>query len=109
MSTAPDLSTMRPTWADIDAGAFVRNCETVAKRLPSGAQLVAVMKANAYGHGAAELAKRLKAGSVAMIAVILVEEALEIRRTGVTLPILVMGPLKAKQIAIALDNDVTIG
>ena len=100
---------MRPTWADIDSDAFARNCAAVARRLPAGSSLIAVMKANAYGHGAAELAKRCTPDRVAMIAVVLLEEALELRRAGIKLPILVMGPLEEKQIAIALDNDLTPG
>ena len=100
---------MRPTWADIDSDAFARNCSAVAKRLPAGSSLIAVMKANAYGHGAVELAKRCTPDRVAMIAVILLEEGLELRRAGIRLPILVMGPLKEKQIAIALDDDLTPG
>lgn len=100
---------MRPTWADIDSDAFARNCAAVAKRLPAGSSLIAVLKANAYGHGAAELAKRCTRDRVAMIAVILLEEALELRRAGVTLPILIMGPLKQQQVAMAVDNDMTIG
>ena len=100
---------MRPTWADIDSDAFARNCAAVAKRLPAGSSLIAVMKANAYGHGAVELAKRCTPDRVAMIAVIMLEEALELRHAGISLPILVLGPLKGKQIAIAVDNDITIG
>ncbi|MGH9422781.1 MAG: alanine racemase, partial [Thermoanaerobaculia bacterium] len=46
---------------------------------------------------------------VAMIAVSLLEEALELRRAGITLPLLVLGPLSKEQIGIALANDVTIG
>ena len=100
---------MRPTWADIDSDAFVRNVAAIAKRLPSGSRLIAVMKANAYGHGAVELAQRLTPDLVAMIAVVMLEEALELRRAGITLPILVLGPLDAKQIAIAVENDIVIG
>jgi len=100
---------MRPTWADIDSDAFARNCAAVAKRLPAGSSLIAVMKADAYGHGAAELAKRCTPDHVAMIGVILLEEAVELRRAGVSMPILIMGPLKQQQIAIAVDNDMTIG
>lgn len=100
---------MRPTWADIDSDAFARNCATIAGRLPAGASLIAVMKANAYGHGAAELAKRCTPDRVAMIAVVLLEEALELRRSSISSPILILGPLNQQQIAIALDNDITIG
>lgn len=100
---------MRPTRAEIDGGAFARNIEAVASRLPEGARLVAVMKANAYGHGAADLARFIPVERVAMIAVVMLEEALELRRAGVTLPLLVLGPLTERQIGIAVENDITIG
>ncbi|HEY3054671.1 MAG TPA: alanine racemase [Thermoanaerobaculia bacterium] len=109
MSTAPDLSTLRPTWVDIDGDAFSRNIDAVIRRLPEGSQLIAVMKANAYGHGAVELAKRCRPDRVAMIAVIMLEEALELRRAGITLPVLILGPLTPTQVAIAADNNFVIG
>lgn len=100
---------MRPTWSDIDTAAFLRNVDTVAKRLPNGSRLIAVMKANAYGHGAADLARRLSADNVAMIAVVMLEEALELRRAGVTIPLLILGPLTERQVAIAAENQIAIG
>lgn len=100
---------MRPTWADIDGQAFSRNVEAVAGRLPEGSRLIAVMKANAYGHGAVELARHLTPDRVGMIAVIMLEEALELRRAGVRLPILIMGPLTERQIVIAAENDIVLG
>ena len=106
MSTAPDL---RPTWADINLGAFTRNVDAVVRRLPPGSRLIAVLKADAYGHGAVELAKRCAPDRVAMIATALLEEALELRRAGIALPLLVLGPLSAAQIAVARDHDITAG
>ena len=101
---------MRPTWADIDSGAFVRNIDAIVSRLPQGSRLIAVMKANAYGHGAVELAKRAcTPDRVAMIGVILLEEALELRQAGIEVPILVMGPLMRAQIPIAAGNGFAIG
>lgn len=100
---------MRPTWADIDVPAFLRNVEAIAGRLPERSGLIAVMKANAYGHGAVDLARHLRAENVAMIAVIMLEEALELRRAGVSLPILVMGPLTESHVAIAAENEIVIG
>src|SRR6266550_5108134 len=99
----------RPTWAEIDLGAFTRNVDAVARALPGGSRLIAVLKANGYGHGAVELARRLTPDRVAMIAVALLEEALELRRASITLPILLLGPISREQISIALDHDVTIG
>jgi len=99
----------RPTWAEIDLRAFDRNVASIASSLPSGVKLIAVLKANAYGHGAVELAQRCQPGKVAMIAVALLEEALELRRAGIALPILVFGPVTEAQVAIALDHQITLG
>ncbi|MFL6248310.1 MAG: alanine racemase [Thermoanaerobaculia bacterium] len=103
------LSDIRPTWAEIDLGAFDRNVTAIASRLPAGTKLIAMLKANAYGHGAVELARRCRPEQVAMIGVALLEEALELRSAGVTLPILVLGPLNERQVRIALEHDVTLG
>ncbi len=109
MSTVPD-PTQRPTWAEIDRAAFRRNVEAVIARLPAGVRLAAVLKANAYGHGAVEIAKTCcTPDRVSMLVVALLEEALELRRNGVTFPIFVFTPLTCEQVAIALDHDVTIG
>jgi alanine racemase len=108
MPSPPDLH-LRPTCAEIDTGAFVRNVATVASRLPVGTKLIAMLKADAYGHGAVELARRCTPDEVAMIGVALVEEALELRRADIALPILVLGPLNETQVRIALDHDVTLG
>src|SRR5437899_7067097 len=106
MSTARDL---RPTWAEIDLGAFSRNVDAIVGRLPRGSRLIAVLKADGYGHGAVEVARRCDSQRVAMIATALLEEALEMRSAGIELPMLVLGPLKEGHIPIALDHRVTIG
>jgi alanine racemase len=103
------LRESRPTYAFIDLDQFERNVDVIARSLPDGARLVAVLKADAYGHGAVEVAKRLTADRVAMIAVSLLEEALELRRAGIDLPLLVLGPITRVQIVVAIDNRITIG
>jgi alanine racemase len=100
---------MRPTWAEIDTAAYSRNIDAVVRRLPSGTRLIAVLKADGYGHGAVELAKRCDTKRVAMIATALLEEAMELRRAEISLPILVLGSLGDGQIAEALDNRITPG
>jgi alanine racemase len=110
MSGPPDLAAgwrTRPTRAEIDLGAFSRNIDAIVARLPNGSRLIAVLKANAYGHGAIELARHCKPDRVAMIGVALLEEALELRHAGITLPILVFGSMNA--IDVALDNGITPG
>jgi alanine racemase len=103
------LRESRPTYALIDLDRFERNVDVIARSLPEGARLVAVLKADGYGHGAVEVAKRLTADRVAMIAVSLLEEALELRRAGIDLPLFVLGPVTREQIVVALDNRITIG
>ena len=71
--------------------------------------MIAVLKANAYGHGAVELAKKCRAEKVAMIATALLEESLELRNAGIDLPLLLLGPLTESQISIALDHRITLG
>src|SRR5215212_7859842 len=106
MSGAADL---RPTWAEVDLGAFERNVEAMARLLPREARLVAVLKADGYGHGAVELARRCRPDRVAMIAVALLEEALELRRARIELPLLVLGPLRGPQIRTAVEERIAIG
>lgn len=103
------LDQQRPTWAEIDLRAFDRNIDSLASRLPSGTRLIALLKADAYGHGAVELARRCRPDRVAMIGVALLEEALELRRAGITLPLLVLGALRETQVRVALEHDVTLG
>lgn len=101
---------IRPTWVDIDLHAFSRNIDAVVKRLPPGSRLIAVLKADAYGHGAVELARRCTPDRVAMIAVALLEEALELRRASIDLPILLLGALgSADDFALAASQNVVIG
>ena len=107
--SASALSALRPTWAEIDLRAFDRNVDAIGSRLPSGTKLIAMLKADGYGHGAVELARRCKPEQVAMIGVALLEEALELRRAGIALPILVLGPLNEHQVRLALEHDVTLG
>ncbi|HEX7705428.1 MAG TPA: alanine racemase [Thermoanaerobaculia bacterium] len=107
MSSLP--SDLRPTWVEIDLEAFDANTATLASLLPRNASTIAVLKADAYGHGAVELARRCERNGIAMIAVALIEEGLELRRAGISLPVLVLGPLNEQQIRIAVDERLTLG
>src|SRR5689334_21997496 len=99
----------RPTWAEVDTAVFSRNIDAILRRLPERARLIAVLKGNAYGHGAVELARVCDPERVAMIAVALIEEALQLRRAGITLPVMVFGPLDTRAIAAGSENDITLG
>src|SRR4051812_7866090 len=103
------LRESRPTYAEVDLGRFDNNLDVISRLLPAGARLVPVLKADGGGHGAVELARRCTPDRVAMIALALLEEAIELRRAGITLPLMVLGPLMPDQIPIALDNAIALG
>jgi alanine racemase len=81
---------IRPTRAEIDLDALGHNLAAV-RALAGPAGVMAVVKANAYGHGAVIVARTLEQRGVDMLAVALVEEALELRHAGVRSPLLVLG------------------
>lgn len=81
---------IRPTRAEISASALRANL-AVARALAGHSGVMAVVKANAYGHGAVPVARVLEAAGVDLLGVALVEEGLELRNAGVRTPILVMG------------------
>ncbi len=110
MSTASDRqSVLRPTWAEIDTRAFAANVDTIAASLPPASRLIAVLKGDAYGHGAVELARVCRPERVSMIATALLEESLALRDAGITLPLLVLGPMDERAIEMAVDAGVTPG
>jgi alanine racemase len=78
----------RPTWAEIDLNALAANFHIVRDRVGPKVSIMAVVKANAYGHGAVECGRRLEAEGADWLGVALPEEGIELRNTGITKPIL---------------------
>ncbi len=83
---------LRPTWAEISLGKLRRNYARV-RALAGKRKLMAVIKADAYGHGAVRVAECLGACGVDWFGVATVEEALELREAGIVQPILLLGGL----------------
>ncbi|MFQ5911962.1 MAG: alanine racemase [Nitrospinota bacterium] len=89
--------TLRPTVAQIDLDAFAKNTARVRSLLGRSTRLLAVVKADGYGHGAAEVAGTAVAAGAETLGVGVLEEGWELRRTGVAAPILVLGGTLAEQ------------
>ncbi len=79
------------TWAEIDLSALEHNYRTLRAMLAPGCRFLGLCKANAYGHGADVIGKKLEDFGADMLAVACVSEAVELRRSGVTIPILCLG------------------
>ena len=93
--------------ADVDLGAVERNCALLKQRLGDAA-LCAVVKADGYGHGAAACARAALAGGATWLAVATADEAAELRATGSTSAMLVMGALTDAELAVALEADADV-
>jgi alanine racemase len=91
MSVETEARGGRPTWAEIDLDALASNFRWVRERVSPGVQVMAVVKANAYGHGAVHCARRLSIEGADWFAVALPEEGEELRRAGIKQPILSLG------------------
>ncbi len=96
-----------PTCAEIDLDAIRTNYRTV-KEFVAPAKVMAVVKANAYGHGLRGIARVLAGTGVDYFGVSQVSEGMAIRETGVSAPILVLGPLLPEEIAPALSSRLDI-
>src|SRR5690606_18050621 len=85
------LTTTRPTFAEIDLDHLAFNLHSVRSFVGEGIEIMAVVKADAYGHGAVECARRLEAEGADQFAVATLEEGVELRESGIARPILVLG------------------
>lgn len=86
-----NVSGQRPTWAEIDLEALAANFHLIKRHVGPGINIMAVVKANAYGHGAVICAQRLAAAGADWFGVALPEEGIELREAGITQPILCLG------------------
>ncbi len=89
----------RPAWVAIDLGALARNLQKLRERVAPAAVL-AVVKSDAYGHGAVAVARRLDAEGVDWFGVALAGEGAELRRSGVAAPILVLGTAEPEELEL---------
>ena len=80
----------RPAWATIDLGALIHNYRVLRDLIPANVGIMAMVKADAYGHGAVPVARALAHAGVRALGVATVEEGMELRQAAITAPILVM-------------------
>ncbi|WP_026073566.1 alanine racemase [Robertmurraya massiliosenegalensis] len=98
----------RDTWVEVDLDCIKENVKQMKSLLPQKVDLVAVVKANAYGHGDVQVAKAAIEGGASYLAVAFLDEALALRKKGIDTPILVLGATRAEYINIAGINNITL-
>lgn len=98
---------LRRTWAEIDLDALAHNYKTLRERMGPKAKYLGVVKADAYGHGAVWVAKKLESLGADYLGVSNLEEAQELRHNGLTLPILLLGYTPADMTGELIESRVT--
>jgi len=101
-----DLPELRPTRAEVSLDAVDANLAAVRARIGS-LPVLGVVKANGYGHGAVPVARALADAGIDSLAVALLEEAKELRRGGIKVPLLMMGALEPEQMDAVIHEGVT--
>lgn len=102
-----DDSTASPSVALIDLTALFHNLDQVRKRISTGCDILAVVKADAYGHGAIEISAALAHFGVKRFGVATVREGIELREAGLDQPILVLGALQPQHIDAVIAHRLT--
>ncbi|MEK7679818.1 MAG: alanine racemase, partial [Deltaproteobacteria bacterium] len=97
----------RPTTAFIDTGALRHNYSILRGRIPEGARIMAVVKANAYGHGDIEVARVLEGIGCCHFGVAILEEGYRLRQGGIKGSIVVLGGIYPGQVMEIFSLDLT--
>lgn len=98
----------RDAWAEIDLDAIGKNVQTFRRLLPVETKIMAVVKADGYGHGAYQVALRALKEGVSYLGVAFLEEALELRQKGITAPILILSAIPVRGLSLAVKNHITL-
>ncbi|MGZ7443099.1 alanine racemase [Paenibacillus sp. TH7-28] len=98
----------RDTWAEVSLDAIVHNTKLFRRQADERCRVMAVVKANGYGHGAVQTAQAAIAGGADYLGVALVDEALQLRAAGIRQPILVLGYTPPHAVETAIRHDITM-
>ncbi|GAB6099647.1 alanine racemase [Halanaerocella petrolearia] len=95
------------SWIEVNLDAVEYNLEQVAEYLEPETDIMAIVKANAYGHGAVKVAKRVLQAGASWLGVATVAEGVELRQAGIDAPILILGTLFSDQIKEVVEYKLT--
>lgn len=102
-----DDEVVRPTQVEVDLGKLAGNLAAIRSHC-GGARIMPILKANAYGHGLLPVARHLVGCGADSLGVAFLEEGVQLRRAGITVPILVLGGIAGEQIPMFLRHDLTL-
>jgi len=99
---------LRDTWAEINLDHIQSNLLQIRESLPNHVKLMAVIKANGYGHGDLESAHMAEQAGADVLAVAYLEEALRLRSYGIKLPMLILTPIQPEYVQLAIEHDLML-
>lgn len=102
-----ELGLFRPVWADVDLSAVAHNIREIRRLVRPKTHIMAIVKANGYGHGAARVARTVLQYGADSLGVATLGEALQLRQEGIKAPILILGYTPAEQAGLAVAHNVT--
>ena len=102
------MQSLRPSRVDIDLEALASNVRLIKAHVGAGTGIMAVVKANAYGHGAVTVARIALRNGATCLAVANLAEAVQLRRAGIAAPILVLSYVPSDSIPFAVEDDITV-
>ena len=100
-------STLRRTWAEIDLDALTYNYHALKTHIGDDVRFMGIVKADAYGHGSVHVSRCLQEAGADYLAVSSIDEAMELRTNGITMPILILGHTPRDQTPKLIENDIT--
>jgi alanine racemase len=103
-----DSVPLRPAWVEVDLGAIEHNTRQLVHHVGRSVELMAMVKANAYGHGAVEVSRAALRGGARWLGVFSAGEGLELRRAEIDAPVLVVGATPPRWLQAAIANQLTL-
>ncbi|MED1797924.1 alanine racemase [Brevibacillus porteri] len=99
----------RETWIEVNLDAIKKNIRAIRRHIPKQTKIMAVVKANAYGHGSVGVARHALENGATSLAVAILEEGIVLRKAGIVAPILVLGftPLSRVKEAVAWNIELS--
>jgi alanine racemase len=98
----------RDAWVEVNLGALEENARLIRRLIPENIELMAIVKADAYGHGAAMVLPTLEASGVKMAGVASMDEAIHLRQSGIRMPVLVLGGVPDWTVRYAAREDIRL-
>jgi len=99
---------LRPAWTEIDLGRLRRNLQIIRRDLPRHVRLLAVVKDEAYGHGALDVARIAIEEGAWGFGLSTLEEAMALRDAGITAPLLLLGERQEAELSWCVAHDLTV-